>query len=293
MKVYKSKIAEKNILRTYDLLLNQWEIEVEKRMISTCYGDTHVIVCGKEDGIPLVLFHGVGDDSALMWIYNAKQLGEHFRLYAIDTLGGPGKSKIGRKYNKEFDDVLWIDEILEKLQLTKVHLAGVSHGGYLVQIYTLMRPEKVEKGICLAAAVPVGKNGSPMKTMIKVFLPEALFPTKVNIEKLVRKLSGKNYEVFTRHSLIMEHYGWLLKGFNNMAMKHHKVRNFTIEEVNRIRSKLYYLVGNEDPFQKIGGKDALIEMKMNVKFYDGVGHGINHEISAEINEAIIEIIEGI
>lgn len=290
MKAYRSKKAEKNILKTYDSLLLEWGLPFEEKMIVTDYGETHVIVCGKDDGMPLVLFHGVGDDSALMWVYNAKELGKHFRLYAIDTIGGPGKSKMGLRYNKEFDDVVWIDEVLEKLQLHKVSLVGVSHGGYLVQLYTLMRSERVEKAICLAAAVPVGELGSPMKTMMRIFLPEALFPSKENIKRLLKKLSGEHYEVFTDNPLIMEHYLWLLKGFNNMAMGYHKVRSFSKEEVDKIRDKVFYFVGNEDPFQKMGGRTALIEANMNVKFYDGVGHGINHEIANEINEAIVKIV---
>lgn len=104
MKAYKSKKAGENIIKTYDSLLKEWGIPIEEQMITTCYGDTHVIVYGKEDGLPLVLFHGGGDDSAIMWIYNARVLNEHFRLYAIDTIGGPGKSIMGKKYNKNFDD---------------------------------------------------------------------------------------------------------------------------------------------------------------------------------------------
>ncbi|MFA9376564.1 MAG: alpha/beta fold hydrolase [Lachnotalea sp.] len=290
MKAYKSKKSGENIIKTYDSLLRKWGIPVEEQMIKTCYGDTHIIVCGKEEGMPLVLFHGVGDDSAIMWIYNAKQLSEHFRLYAVDTIGGPGKSVMGKKYDKNFDDVMWIDEILENLKLEKVSLAGVSHGGYLVQLYSLMRPDKVDKAICLASSVPAKDSGSPMKTMIQIFLPEALFPTKRNIEKLIKKLSGDHYQVFTENLEIMEHYTYLLRGFNNMAMGYHKLKTFSSEEVDKIRNKVYYLVGLDDPFEKLGGKTALINAKMNVKFFEGVGHGINHEIFEEINDIIIKIM---
>ncbi len=74
MEQYRSKKAEENIIRTYDRLLDEWQIAKEEKMIPTSYGPTHVITCGKEDGPPLLMFHGVGDDSALMWIYNAKAL---------------------------------------------------------------------------------------------------------------------------------------------------------------------------------------------------------------------------
>lgn len=63
----------------------------------------------------MILFHGVGDDSALMWVYNAKRLGERYKLYAIDTMGGPGKSVPNENYNKDFDDIKCIDEVLNGL----------------------------------------------------------------------------------------------------------------------------------------------------------------------------------
>lgn len=292
MNAYRSKKSADKIVSTYDELLKQWDVPMKELMVPTTYGSTHVIISGKEEGKPLLMFHGVGDDSALMWIYNAKALGESYRLYAIDTIGGPGKSLMGEKYNTSYDDVIWIDEIMNYFNLEKLSIVGVSHGGYLVQLYTLYRQEKIDKAICLSASVPIDGSGSYMKTMMKIFLPEALFPTKRNVMKLLRKLSGNHVEVFTDNTIILEHYQWLLKGFNNMAMRYHKVRMFTEEEVEQIKDKVYYLVGLEDPFQKLGGAALLRKYGMNVKFYNGVGHGINHEIADEINNIVIRIMEG-
>lgn len=289
MKLYRIKKAGKQILDTYDKLLGLWNVDKEEKDISTTYGTTHVILCGSESNPPLLLFHGVGDDSALMWFYNAEALSHHFRVYAIDTIGGPGKSLPNENYNKSFDDAKWIDEVLEQLALDKVYIAGVSHGAYLAQYYAIRRAERVTKIVCMAGSVPVG-NSSPMKTMMKIFLPEALFPSNRNITKILHKLSGENYKVFTDNSIILEHYCSLAKGFNNMAMAYHKVERFNDEQVVSIRNKALFLVGDDDPFAKLGGKNALIQYKMNAKFYPKVGHGINHEISEEINKRIIEYL---
>lgn len=291
MKVYRNEKAGTEIIRTYDALLQLWQVEKEELDISTSYGTTHVIVSGARENPPLVLFHGVGDDSALMWLYNAKALSEHFCLYAVDTIGGPGKSRPNTGYNKLFDDLKWIDEVLLHLKLDTVFLAGVSHGAYLAQYYAVHRNERVKKLVCMAGAVPVGNTG-PMKTMMKIFLPEALFPTKRNTEKLIRKLCGEHYGVFTENSLVMTHYRALLKGFHNMAMAYHKVSSFRQEEIDSIRGKTYYLVGEEDPFMKLGGKKAICQQQMHAKFYPGVGHGINHEIAKEINREMIAYFLG-
>lgn len=287
IKVFKNEKLKNEVYRTYDLLLEKWDIQLSQVDIEIRFGSTHVIHFGNCEAMPLILFHGVGDNSALMWIYNAKALSEHFNVFAIDTIGGPGKSVPNENYNKTFDDICWIDEVLDKLSLEKVFVAGVSNGGYLTQLYTLKCPERVIKSISMASSVPSGSSGSPMKTMMKVFLPEALFPNDKNIKKLLSKLTGKNSAVFTENPLIMEHYSYLLKGFNNMAMGYHQIKCFSKEEIDQIREKCLYLVGDCDPFEKLGGKKELQSNNMNTVFYPEVGHGINHEISDTINKKII------
>ena len=292
MKKYRSKKAGRNIISTYDQLLKEWGIQVEEMDLATRFGVTHVITAGENSSPPLILFHGVGDDSALMWIYNAKSLAQYYKIYAIDTIGGPGKSMMGKEYNENYDDVAWIEEIMKKLNLRKASFAGVSNGGYLVQLFALKRREMIEKGISISASVPCGKENGSIKMMIKIFFPEALFPTRSNTVKLIQKLSGNNAKVFTENKLIMEHYHWLLKGFNNMAMRYHKVRPFTEDEIASIKDVVYYLVGEQDLFEKMGGKKDLLEHDMNVCFYPSAGHGLNHENSDEINKMMIDIIEG-
>lgn len=287
MKVYKSKEAEKNILSTYNVLLSQWGVPVTEIDVPTQYGTTHINICGKENGIPLVLFHGVGDNSAMMWIYNAAALASEFKIYAVDTIGGPGKSRPGANYNKTFDDAIWIDEILNYLRLDKVNIAGVSNGGYLCQLYCVLRPNRVNKAVCMASSVAAKGSGNAMLKMMRIFLPEALFPTKGNIIKLLKKLTGKNSAAFIENPIILEHFIQLSKGFNNMAMGYHKIILFSDEQIAVIREKCLFLVGNNDPFTIMGGKKMLDKYKMKVKYFDNVGHGINHEISEEINEMLI------
>lgn len=291
MKVYRNKRVGQEIIRTYDQLLTLWEVAIQEVDAETVYGTTHVIVCGDKKKPPLVLFHGVGDDSALMWIYNARYLSQYYCLYAIDTIGGPGKSVPGELYNKEFEDVDWIDQILEHLGIEQAFFAGVSHGGYLVQMYSACRPERVKKAISISGVLAVGENKSPMATMMKIFLPEALFPTSKNITKLIKKLCGENYAVFTENEAILQHYTYLLKGFNNMAMGYHKVRTFSEKEVAIVREKVEFLVGLDDPFEKLGGAEALRVNQMKVTFYEKAGHGLNHERADEINEKIVQIFE--
>lgn len=287
MKIYKNKRYEKCIKESYKELILLWNTETKGLDLIGKYGTTHVIEFGKLDGPELVLFHGVGDDAALMWIYNAKSLGEHFHVFAVDTIGGPGLSVPGEGYNKTFDDILWIDEILEQLNLKQVFMAGVSNGGYLTQAYTLNRPEKVIKGVSMAGTVPVSTKNNSLVTMMKIFLPEALFPTDKNVIKLIKKMTGTNYQVFCENKTIFNHFKWLMLGFNRAAMLNHKVNGFSKQQIDSIRNKILYIAGKQDPFMKLGGASLLLEYNMNTIWIENAGHGINHEMAEKVNEAII------
>jgi pimeloyl-ACP methyl ester carboxylesterase len=293
MRVYKNERAKEKIYETYERLLAMWAVDAEERDIASIYGTTHVVICGKESKPPLVLFHGVGDDSALMWIYNAKELAEHFRIYAIDTIGGPGKSCPNENYNKDFDEIKWLDELFAGLGLERFYAAGVSNGSYMTQHYGIMRPDKVIKMICMSGSISVKEGGSPLITMMKVFLPEALFPTKKNTEKLIKKMMGSNSRVFTENPALMEHFACLLKGFNNMSMANHKILYFSGEQLSIIRDKTIFLLGEADPLGDVEKtKSRLESYQMNYRFFHAVGHGINHEISEEINNIIIKYFSG-
>ncbi len=140
-KVYKSEKARENILKTYDQLLARWGCEAAESDVPTPYGDTHVVCFGPKNAPALVLLHGVGDDTALMWLLNAKALAQHFCCYALDTLGGPGKSRPNAAYAKGFDDCVWLDAVFDGLGLGEgLYIAGVSNGAYLAQLYAAQRP---------------------------------------------------------------------------------------------------------------------------------------------------------
>lgn len=209
-----------------------------------------------------------------------------------DTLGGPGKSEPDEQYNRDFDDLVWIDELLAVFGTDKAYFVDTSHGGYLVQLYALKRPERVLRDISISGAVPVEEKSNPMKAMMSIFLPEALLPTDRNVVRLMKKMSSSHVNVFTDNADIMAHYKALLKDFNNLAMAWHRVSRFTTDKVDRVRDRIVYLVGEEDPFEKIGGKAALEQNRVNVVFYSDAGHGLNHELSGEINSKIVSVLTG-
>jgi pimeloyl-ACP methyl ester carboxylesterase len=296
VKKYKSAEGGRKILETYDALLKLWAVDIQEEDVQTPYGSTHLIMAGDPANPPLVLFHGVGDDSALMWLLNAKPLAERFRIIAVDTMGGPGKSEPNEAYFKSFDQAKWIDAILDAKSLEKVYMAGVSNGAYLTQLYTAKRPERVIKSVCMSGSVAVKGMKSPMWRMMKVFLPEALFPSEKNVIRLLKKLCGDSAaieSVITQYPEFLKHYICLLKYFNNQSMFPHKITGFDDAEIAIVREKARILIGACDGLAAGSESyDLLKQYNMNHRVVENAGHALNMEQPELVNAEIIDFLLG-
>lgn len=290
MNKYKKPIAEQLIYESYDRLLQAWGIDMIERDVETVYGQTHVILAGDSSNPPLVLFHGTADNSAMMWVYNAKSLAERYYVIAVDAVGGSGKSVANERYADAFDQVTWLDELLDALNLPEVNIGGVSYGGYLAYCYAIMRPMRVRRVVCMASAIP-SSQFQVMVKMMTAFLPEALFPSEKNCRKLLRKLSGPNHSAFEDNEELMKHWYYLLKYFNNQSMMRHRIRIFQDSEFAGIRSKVLFLIGEYDRLSNYPKAIAKLESnQIPYKLVKDAGHAVNHEQAELINKEIIAFI---
>lgn len=291
MKVYKNEKGRELVLQSYDRLLTRWGIEIKEEEIKTTYGTTHVIKAGNPANKPLIMFHGVGDNSAIMWIFNAKKLSEFFYLIAVDTIGGPGKSVPNENYDKNFSQIKWVDEIISALQVEKPSLIGVSNGAAIVQNYGARNIERIDRIVSMAGGLLYGK-GSPISKMLKVFLPEALFPNDKNVRKLLEKLTGENSAVFIDDRELMEHWSYLLRYFNNMSMSYHKPVVLADEEVVNLKDRMMVLIGNKDPIAySLESAGVLEEKGISYQILENTGHAINHERAEKVNSILIDYLK--
>lgn len=289
MKRYKSPQGRQLVHDSYDTLLQSWGVAYVEQDIDTTYGLTHVITVGNPHNTPLLLFHGTADNAAMMWVYNVKALSEQFYLIAVDAIGGSGKSEPNSNYYKQFNQVTWIDEILGHFNLDTTNICGVSYGAYLAYLYTLNRPMKVDKAVCLAGRIP-SSQFEVFSKMMTAFLPEALFPSERNCRKLLKKLSGSDISSFEDNEMLMKHWYYLLKYFNNKSMMQHKIEIHADIELQALRDKVVFFIGEYDRLSNYPKAiKRLEENKITYKIINGAGHAINHEQAAIINKKIIEL----
>lgn len=290
MKRYKGSSGKQFIYDSYDLLLHSWGVDFEEKDIETSYGQTHVITVGNAENPPLLLFHGTADNSAMMWIYNIQALSDQFYVIAIDAIGGSGKSEPNAAYFKSFNQAAWIDDIYDALNLHTANICGVSYGAYLSYYYALMRPDKVNRAICLAGRIP-SSQFEVFAKMTAAFLPEALFPSEKNCKKLLRKLSGSHYSIFEENEELMKHWYYLLKYFNNQSMMKHKIELHEDAEISKLREKAIFLIGEHDRLSNYPKAiKRLEENRLPYKIINDAGHALNHEKANDVNKEIIDFL---
>jgi len=133
----------------YDALLERWQVPVTALEVPGEFGTTRVNVCGPEDAPPLVLLHG-GRTASPGWFANAAELSREHRLYAIDTMGDPGRSvNDGRPVASRADLMSWLDELIAALGLQNADYCGHSFGAWQALMYTLRAPRRVRRLVLL------------------------------------------------------------------------------------------------------------------------------------------------
>lgn len=152
---FRSEQAKLKYLERYYQRLQEWPVSYTEQSISTKYGETLVRMSGPVNAPPLILLHGAGTCS-LQWLYNIKDLSEHYRTYAIDGLihiGCLGKSIPKKSIREPHDAVAWMDELFNLLGLNnKICLLGASYGGWLASQYALHHQNRLDKLILIAPA---------------------------------------------------------------------------------------------------------------------------------------------
>ena len=170
--LYKSETGKAKILNLYNQKLKELNINYHYKEIETVFGKTNVIITGDISKPPILLVHG-SNGSAPIALETYSGLESHFQIFAVDVLAQPNKSSETRLSMKNDDYGKWLHEVINKLELKDVILAGFSLGG-LVILKTLEFKDANIKEVFLTAPAYI-VNGNPLKLLFKVFIPMKLY----------------------------------------------------------------------------------------------------------------------
>jgi pimeloyl-ACP methyl ester carboxylesterase len=162
--LYRTEAGAQLIAQRYREFLQFWPQPNRQFHVATRYGATFVVTCGQDDAPPLLLLHGAGSNSA-MWIADAPAWSARFKLYAIDVIGEPGFSAESRPPMKSDAFALWLDDVLQGLEIDRFSMIGISLGGWLALDYARRRPARVDR---LVLMVPAGIGRQRWSLLFKV-----------------------------------------------------------------------------------------------------------------------------
>ena len=131
MSLYKSAEGYQQVMAHYDAAFQTMGIPYETQYVETAQGPTHAVISGNEQGKPVVLWHGQNANAA-SWAHWIPALAPAYHVYAIDVIGGMGKSAPSRPSKKGAAYGEWAAEALEAFGLSQANMIGASQGGWLI-----------------------------------------------------------------------------------------------------------------------------------------------------------------
>lgn len=149
--VFRSESSKKEIFDLYDSLIASSGIYYDDLYVQTRIGETHVMVSGKPDNPPLILIHAFYA-SAASWYKNLKVLSENFRVYNVDIIGDPNKSRPYKIIRQVDDFVFWFNDLLDALGIQSANFIGNSVGAYHIANFALKYPERFLKMVLIGPA---------------------------------------------------------------------------------------------------------------------------------------------
>jgi pimeloyl-ACP methyl ester carboxylesterase len=262
--IYKSLAGERAIMYQYEALLARWPVPFTTLDIATRYGATFVAASGNESAPPLVLIHGAGSNSA-MWAGEVGEYSCHYRVYAVDLLGEPGKSAPVRPDWNSFAYAEWLADVLDALKVERAILIGLSQGGWTALKFATFRPERVDKLVLLT---PGGITRDRISFVFRA-IPLS-FLGRWGIERINRMVFGPQPVPTEVNEAVIQ------------IMTHFKFRNgllpiFSDEELRRLTMPTMLLVGQDDALRdarKVAQRMRKFMPLLTTKIIPHAGHAL-------------------
>lgn len=169
--IYKSETGKSEILSLYDSQLKRLKISFKDLLVDTSFGITHLIETGNYDGKPLLVFHG-GNATTAYNLLACDFLFNEFHIYAVDTIGHPGKSAEVCLSPNNYDYGKWASEVISALGYTSISCFGGSFGAGIIAKTMCVSPEKIDKAVLY---VPSGIKNAPAIYSMRMMLPMIMY----------------------------------------------------------------------------------------------------------------------
>lgn len=139
MGIYRSEAGRSKSLALYDRQLSLLGMPFTDLYVDTSYGQTHVVETGNPRGKPLLVFHG-GNSTTAYNLLMCRFLLDGFHIYAVDTIGHPGKSAEVCLSPRGYSYGTWAGEVMD----------GIGYGEIALLWRVLWERNTGETDVCCA-----------------------------------------------------------------------------------------------------------------------------------------------
>ena len=241
---FRSPEGEAQYIAAYDAVLKQWPVPYEELSIHTRFGDTHIIASGSKEAIPLLLFHPSGG-GATIWVRNVGAFSQRYRVYAIDTIGEPNKSRlthsISLRQGKDFAD--WMADLFGRLRIDSAHIVGNSFGGFLALNTALSLPERVKKVVLISPAATF----VPIPAWSRHFIPANIIGPLIGSKRMLLEAYDWIWQDFPKDECMAQ-----LRALSAIygRPRHWFPTVFSDEELHKIKTPVLMLIGDYEVIYK-------------------------------------------
>jgi pimeloyl-ACP methyl ester carboxylesterase len=278
--------AKERFLKAYEEAMGLWPGPREECDVETRFGTVHVHRAGAGQGEPIVLLHGHGGNSS-NWYPQIEAFGEHHPVYAIDTIDDPGRSVQHTVAKDSRDNAAWLNDVLEGLDLDRVHLVGLSYGGWLTLNQAVYGAERLASVTLLD---PGGLQKVPLRFLVSTILGlfAMLFPRRCR-PWLARVLA--NHALIAPARLMAP----IIMGTRTYRPGYRPAaRPFTDDELRSIRLPALVLLAGRSmllsPRKALQRVSALIP-GVRAEIVPGIGHGLPLEAPELVNARVLRFID--
>jgi pimeloyl-ACP methyl ester carboxylesterase len=281
--IFKTPALCAEYFRIYDSLLALWPEKPDQLDIETVFGVTHINAVGSKDAPPLLLLPGFGANSTA-WFANIGALAKQFRVYAIDTIGQPGRS-LPSKVLTASTTSAWLLRLMDKLSIEKANLAGISLGGWIALDFAIKHPSRVTRVALLDPAA----SFAPMSAtfVFHSLIPIMIYPTRNGLTRYFRWL--------TRGKATNSAWGELMiQGILNCKPQPPvRAAPFTDAQLNSCSVPALLLVGEKsviyDPTKAIQRAERFMP-HVSAEIVADASHGLNYEQPDLVNSRVIAFL---
>ncbi len=282
--LYRSAEGYQRVMEHYDATLEAMAVPYETRYVETGFGPSHVLICGKENGKPVVLWHGQ-NANVMSWLHWIPALAPTYHICAIDVIGGMGKSAPSRPSKKGLAYGQWAAEVLKGLDLQRASMVGASQGGWLIAKLASVAPQAIESATLLSSA------GFLPLSLIKALrmLPRVLFkPPEKAAREMLAIVSAPDVPPDPFFLGLLE---LMLRYFRSEAA----VPAMRDEEIRKLTAPAYLLMGQYEtamnPYKVIERGVRLLPNLVTAEIVPGVGHSMIHRQPDWVISRVLHFIE--